>query len=93
MKTAEVIRVLRVSRPTVYNYRVQGKLADKVMTNGSWNDDKEVVYKLLNDDVPRKNYFHARVSKPKQKVDVENQLNLLKHWCVSTGVQLHGRSL
>jgi predicted site-specific integrase-resolvase len=91
MKTAEVMRVLRVSRPTVYNYRVQGKLTGKVMTNGSWNYDEEAVYKLLNDDVPRKNYVYARVSTPKQKVDLENQLSLLKQWCVSTGVQLHGQ--
>ena len=52
MKTAEVMRVLRVSRPTVYNYRVQGKLTGKVMTNGSWNYNEEAIYKLLNDDVP-----------------------------------------
>ena len=91
MKTAEVMRVLRVSRPTVYNYRVQGKLTGKVMTNGQWSYDEEAVYKLLNDDVPRKNYVYARVSMPKQKVDLENQLNILKQWCVSTGVQLHGQ--
>ncbi len=91
MKTAEVMRVLRVSRPTVYNYRVQGKLTGKVMTNGQWSYDEEAVYKLLNDDVPRKNYIYARVSTPKQKVDLENQLKLLKQWCVSTGVQLHGQ--
>jgi predicted site-specific integrase-resolvase len=57
--------VRHVSIPTVYNYRVQGRLAGKVMTKGSWNDDKETVYKFLNDDVPRKNYIHARVSTPK----------------------------
>jgi len=91
MKTAEVMRVLRVSRPTVYNYRVQGKLTGKLMTNSSWNYDEESVYKLLNDDVPRKNYIYARVSTFKQKPDLENQLNLLKQWCVATGVQLHGQ--
>jgi predicted site-specific integrase-resolvase len=91
MKTSEVMRVLRVSRPTVYNYRVQGKLTGKLATNGSWNYDEESVYKLLNDDVPRKNYIYARVSTPKQKVDLDNQLNLLKQWCVSTGIQLHGQ--
>ena len=64
MKTAEVMRVLRVSRPTVHNYRVQGKLTGKVMTNGQWSYDEEAVYKLLNDDVPRKNYVYARVSTP-----------------------------
>jgi putative resolvase len=46
---------------------------------------------LLNDDVPRKNYIHDRMSTPKLKVDLENQLNLLKDWCVSNGVQLHGQ--
>ena len=48
------MRVLSVSRPTVYNYRVQGNLTGKVMTNGSWDYDEEAVYKLLNDDVPQK---------------------------------------
>jgi predicted site-specific integrase-resolvase len=49
------MRVLSVSRPTVYNYRVQGNLTGKVMTNGLWDYDEEAVYKLLNDDVPQKN--------------------------------------
>jgi putative resolvase len=35
------------------------------MMNGSWNYDEEAVYKLLNDDVPRKNYVYVRVSTPK----------------------------
>ena len=52
-ENCEVMRVLRVSRPTVYNYRVQGNLTGKVMTNGLWNYDEEAIYKLLNDDVPQ----------------------------------------
>lgn len=91
MKTAEVMRVLRISRPTVYNYRVSGKLTGKLLPNGSWDYDQEPVYKILNADVPRKNYIYARVSTPKQKPDLENQLSLLKQWCVATGVQLHGQ--
>ena len=55
------MRVLSVSRPTVYNYRVQGNLTGKVMTNGLWDYDEEAVYKLLNDDVPQKNsLFHVQ---------------------------------
>lgn len=91
MKTKEVMRVLRISRPTVYNYRVSGKLTGKLLPNKSWDYDQESVYKILNADVPRKNYIYARVSTPKQKPDLENQLNLLKQWCVATGVQLHGQ--
>ena len=60
-ENCEVMRVLRVSRATVYNFRVQGNSTDKVMTNGPWNYDEEAVYKLLNDDVPQKNsLFHVQ---------------------------------
>lgn len=90
MKTSEVMRVLRISRPTVYNYRIQGKLKASILPNGHWNYEKESVYKLLNDNVPRKTYVYARVSTYKQKQDLENQINLLKQWCVSSGIQLHG---
>jgi predicted site-specific integrase-resolvase len=55
-ENCEVMRVLRVSRATVYNYRVQGNSTDKVMTNGPWNYDEEAVYKWSNDDVQRKNF-------------------------------------
>jgi predicted site-specific integrase-resolvase len=51
------MRVLNVSRPTVYNYRVQGNLTGNVMTNGLWNYDAEAFYTLLNDDVPQKNFL------------------------------------
>jgi predicted site-specific integrase-resolvase len=54
-ENAEFMRVLCVSRPTVYNYHVQGNLTGKVMTNGLWNYDEEAVYNVLNDDVPPKN--------------------------------------
>jgi predicted site-specific integrase-resolvase len=60
------------------------------MPNGFWDYDKESVYALLNKDVSRKTYVYARVSTPKQKKDLENQIDLLKQWCVSCGMQLHG---
>jgi predicted site-specific integrase-resolvase len=53
-KNAEYVRVLSVSMATVYNYRVQGNLTGKVITNGLWNYDEDVVYKILNDDVLRR---------------------------------------
>lgn len=45
----------------------------------------EDVYKLFNKGVERKTYIYARVSTPKQKKDLENQIQLLKQFCFSNG--------
>ena len=84
MKTQEVMRILRISRPTVYNYRKQQKLLGKVMPNGHWEYTEDSVYAILNENVKRKTYLYARVSTPKQKKDLENQIELLKNWAFST---------
>jgi predicted site-specific integrase-resolvase len=43
------------------------------------------VYKLFNKGIDRKTYLYARVSTPKQKPDLENQVNMLKQFCFSNG--------
>jgi len=90
MKTQEVMRILRISRPTVYNYRKQGKLIGKEMPNGHWDYTEDSVYAILNENVKRKTYLYARVSTPKQKNDLENQIELLKNWAFSNGLQING---
>lgn len=80
----------QLSRPTVYNYRKQGRLKATLLPNNRWDYDTESVYLLLNKDVPRKIYAYARVSTNKQKKDLENQIQLLKNWCFSNGIQLNG---
>lgn len=90
MRTSEVMRILSISRPTVYNYRKQGRLKATLLPNNRWDYDTESVYLLLNKDVPRKIYAYARVSTNKQKKDLENQIQLLKNWCFSNGIQLNG---
>jgi predicted site-specific integrase-resolvase len=90
MKTQEVMRILRISRPTVYNYRKQEKLLGKLLPNGSWDYTEDSVYAILNENVKRKTYLYARVSTPKQKRDLENQIELLKNWAFSNGFQIDG---
>lgn len=90
MKTQEVMRILRISRPTVYNYRKQNKLVGKEMPNGHWEYTEDSVYAILNENVKRKTYLYARVSTPKQKKDLENQIELLKNWTFSNGFQIDG---
>ena len=44
------------------------------------------VYMLFfNKDVKRKTYIYARVSTPKQKPDLNNQIELLKQFCFTNG--------
>jgi len=50
MKTADVMRLLRISRATVYNYRVQGKLHATLLINGHYDYDEKSVFALLNKD-------------------------------------------
>ncbi len=46
--------------------------------------------KLFNKGVERKTYLYARVSTPKQKADLENQIAMLKQFCFSNGYRISG---
>lgn len=90
MKATEVLRLLKISRPTLYNYRKQGRITAHRLSNGYYDYDEDRVYALLNREVKRKTYLYARVSTPKQKRDLENQIELLKTWCFQNRFQIHG---
>ncbi len=60
------------------------------MPNGHYDYNEEDVYKFLNKDVKRKTYIYARVSTPKQKPDLKNQIQLLKQFCFANGYTING---
>ncbi|MEW6558381.1 MAG: IS607 family transposase [Elusimicrobiota bacterium] len=90
MKAHEVLKLLRISRPTLTKYVKSGLIKIRVLPNGFYDYDKESVYKFLTKDINRQNYLYARVSTSKQKKDLENQIELLKQYCFSSGIQIHG---
>jgi len=90
MKTKEVLKILRVSRSTLYRYLKKGTLKAVKMPNGYYNFDDTTVYSLLNKDLPRRNYIYARVSTYKQKNDLKNQIELLKNFCFQSGYKING---
>lgn len=45
---------------------------------------------FFNKDVKRKTYIYARVSTPKQKPDLNNQIELLKQFCFTNGYTISG---
>lgn len=85
MKSKEVLELLQITRPTLTKYVKNGTIKVNVMPNGRYDYDKDSVYKLFNKGVDRKTYIYARVSTPKQKSDLQNQIDMLKQFCFSNG--------
>ena len=90
MKAKEVMQILRISNPTLSSYVKKGWIKVTKMPNGRYNYDEESVYEMLNAGVPRKTYIYGRVSTHSQKVDLNNQLDMLKSFCFSRGMQVDG---
>lgn len=90
MTAKEVLRILQITRPTLTKYVKEGKLKVTVKGNGRYDYDADSVYKMLNKDIERKTYLYARVSTPKQKKDLENQVQLLKNFCFQNGYIVNG---
>lgn len=87
MKAKEVLSVLRISRGTLCNYVKQGLIKANKLPYGRLDYDKESVYSIINIG-KRKTVLYARVSTLKQKKDLENQVELLKQYCFSKGLQI-----
>lgn len=81
--------MLKVTRPTLCKYVRVGKIKVTLLTNGFYDYDKYSVFKLLNREVDRVNALYCRVSTTKQKVDLENQEETLKTFCVKNGIIIH----
>ena len=47
-------------------------------------------YKFLNKDLKRKIYVYAHISTTKQKADLENQIELLKQFCLVSSCVISG---
>jgi len=85
IKSKEVLELLQITRPTLTKYVKEGLIKVNILPNGRYDYDKDSVYKLYNKGVERKTYIYARVSTPKQKADLENQIQMLKQFCFSNG--------
>ena len=90
MKAQQVLQTLRITRPTLGKYCKEGKIRYSVLPNGRYDYHEDSVYAFLNKEVPRQTVIYARVSTAKQKTDLQNQVEMLKGFCVQNGWQLHG---
>jgi len=88
MKAKEVLKLLRITRPTLSKYVKNGIIKKVVLPSGRYDYDKKSVYDLLNKGMPRQNVLYVRVSTKKQKQDLENQIETLKNFCNNNGITI-----
>ncbi len=74
MKSKEVLKILKISRVTLWKYVKSGKIRVKQESNGYYIYNDSDVYSLAGIEDGRLNVVYARVSTQKQKQDLQNQI-------------------
>ncbi len=74
MKSKEVLKILKISRVTLWKYVKSGKIRVKQEPNGYYIYNDSDVYSLAGIEEGRLNVVYARVSTQKQKQDLQNQI-------------------
>ena len=82
------MRALRISRST-YRYAKEGLIRSRKLGK-RYDYLDEDVFRLLNRGLERKTYIYVRVSTPKQKKALENQIEMLKAWAFANSHQING---
>lgn len=94
MKPKEVMEVLRISRTTLRRLRKAGKIKALKLPNGRYEYEEESVYRYLLESTGkppgRKTVIYARVSTPRQKRDLINQIEVAKSFCIARGWKIDG---
>jgi len=87
MKAKEVMKLLDISRTTLFNYTRDGKIKVIKLDNGYYDYNEESVFKIIKKD-SRINIIYSRVSTYKQKTDLENQINKINIYCQSKNIPI-----
>ena len=84
MKSKEVLKLLKVSRPTLCKYVASGKLKVTLQPNGFYDYDDDSVYRLIGIE-NREVVLYSRVSTSKQKDSLQTQIETLKAYAACNG--------
>jgi len=89
MKAKEVLKLLKITRPTLCKYVKTGLIKTKTLPSKQYIYDEESVFKLLDKNLTRSSVGYCRVSTIKQKNDLNNQQETVVNYCNSNGIQLN----
>ena len=90
MKAKEVLKILKISRPTLTKYVKEQKILVKELPNGFYDYDEDSVLKVAKISTERNSVIYARVSTPKQKKDLENQIQTITKYANKNGYKIDG---
>lgn len=85
MKAKDVLKILKVTRPTLTKYVKEGKLKVNVLPSGFYDYDEDSVLALAKISTNRKCVIYARVSTQKQKKELENQISIITEFANKNG--------
>ena len=74
MKAAEVLKLLKISRPTLLNYIKQGLIKATKQLNGRYDYDEDSIYALIGEGARRKNIIYIRNSLEINKDELEKKI-------------------
>lgn len=87
MKAKEALKILGVSRISLYNYVKKGIIKVTKFKNGYYDYDTNSIYKFIG-KCNRKNVIYARVSSQKQKDDLTRQIKYISSYCSSNNINI-----
>ena len=87
MKGKDVLKLLKVTRPTICRYVREGKIRAIKVNRTKLDYNEEDVFKLAGIENRAKGVIYAIVSTNKQKSSLQNQIDTLLQYADSNGVQ------
>lgn len=92
MKAKDVLKILGISRQTLYNYLKQGKIkVSSVYNKNFYEYDDDSIYALIgkkNEHKNKINVSYSRVSTQNQKEQLKEQTNRIYNSCISRNIKL-----
>lgn len=89
MKAKEVLKLLQITRTTLYNYTKTGLIKVKNEINGRYDYDEDSVYSLLNKNKERLFVIYCRVSTTEQKNSLDTQIESINNYCLKNGIMVN----
>ena len=84
----EAKRLLQVNGTTLKVWKDSGRLKHKKLSEKKILYDVDSVLPSLDSERKRRNLIYARVSNTKQKNDLDNQIEMIKSYCISHGIEV-----
>ena len=85
MKAKEVLKILKITRPTLTSYVKNGKIRAVLQPNNFYDYNEDDVLKLAGLSTSRKAVIYAMISTQKQKKDLQNQIETIRQYANANG--------